>query len=931
MPDGSFFHRYINDAYRFLPEEDRAFLTEFWTAMMQAAGNVQQALLEAGLGRYRDEQLTFAVDRWARYSFGIASVSTEVVSEGVTFTDGLPVTLDNQTLLSFGLLLTRDSDGLQYVVNTDFVVNQIDGTITRPAGSSILFGTACTLRYTHITTAPVVAGYPYVMSVDSNVVSIPILQDEITVTSSTTVLYENVDFVVGNGFLSFAAQPPPHMWAEKTLVDDEEPYARFGVLVDYYLANSPQYVQALRGLYFAYFRGSQVETIENAVRLMLGLPSALRDGTVTQVLDELVTVQIDTVAKPYTIVTTGITSEVVANTGGVITGGALTPSAISLAPVAPDSVSLSGDVAVAALDTGSAGGAAAGAVPVSLGGPVKALTPVTLTIVGTTITISGDGTDLFIAAGGTLTIDPLLCTIDRSTGAISIEKTDAANDSGSNFIATFTGEIVATAAASGAITGTGITGGSVDGPTGAFTGLTCPYDDTLTPGAVTHGTALQASFRPLTSILSNLRVRGVVRVGGIGNYTGALKVASVSGDTVVLAADALDDYDSASPPVGVDPTTVTLTVPRQVGYLTTDNVLRYEEIFTDLVIDVALGEEVTRYQPFTTGTQVIDKVVNPNFVFDEVGRAGIQRFLTDAATVGPAPTTDESIAMDTLRSHLWVMQIHGAVFNYIIGLEDVVEFLEKIKPQYTEYILQILQQFDEPVAIAESEEKEIEKDLTYTVNSNTPNVEVFAVQAQVVSFIQATRIITISAPHDFTVFGAVGETVILDGFGADDGAYTIETVIDALNIRVSQVPSANHPAPLGGTERIYVMGTDEEYTAAGGYPYLNVGAGHPYIDETAEADVDFEAELHEIRVLGGPTYFLDSNPADPTHFTLWGLDVGVDQVTVAGAANGVNNAAWTVLEVMSDATLRIDGGGGPVIAEGAGIGGTITISKTLPL
>ena len=737
MPDGSFFHRYINDAYRFLPEEDRLLLSEFWTALMQAVGGVQQTLLEANLGRYRDELLTFAVDRWVRYTFGVATASTAVVSESVTFS-GAPVSLANQTLLSFGVLLTRDSDGFQYTLGTDYTIDQVTGTITRPAASSILLGSACTLRYTYVTAATVVAGFPYVMEVDTNVVSIPVLQDAITVVGTTTVLYENVDFVVGDGYLSFAQQPPPHLWAEKTYVNDETPYRRFGVLIDYYLENSPQYVQALRGLYFAYFKGSQVETIENAVRLLLGLPSALRDGTITQVLDTAVSVQIQTISKPYTITTTG------------------------------------------------------------------------------------------------------------------------------------------------------------------------------------------------ASPLTGLRARGVVRVAGVGGYTRALRVASVSGDTVVLAEDALDDYDMASPPAGVLPADVILTVPRQVGYLAVDNVLRYEEIYTDLVIDVVEGEAVTRYQPFTTGTEVIDKVVNPDFVIDEVGRAGIQRFLTDAATTGLGPTTDESIALQTLSSHLWVMQIHGAVFNYVIGLADVVTFLEKIKPAYTEYILQILMPFDEPIGLAESEEKEITVDLTYTVNSNTPNVEVFAVQAPIVSFIQATRVITTATPHDFTVFGAVGETVYLDGLGSgDDGAYTIEVVLGALTLRVSQVPNANHPAPAAAN--IYVMGTDEEYTAAGGYPYMNVGAGHPYIDETAEADVAFSAVLNEIRVPGGPTYFLDSNPLNPTHFTLWGLDVGVDQVTVAGAANPVNNASWTVLEVMSDATLRVAGGGGPMIAEPAGVGGTITISKTLPL
>ncbi len=734
MPDGSFFHRYISDAYRFLPADDRQFLSEFWTALIQAAGNVEQKLLGANLNRYLSEMLTFSVDRWNRYSFGVSTASTAIVTESLTFTDYSPVALDNQALLSFGLLLSRASDGAQFSYGTDFTVDFVNGTITRLVGSSIADGSVTNLRYTHVTTAPKVAGFPYVMSIDANVASVPILQDAITPVGTTTLLYENVDFVVAGGFLSFAVQPKPHLWAERTFVDDETPYRRFGVLIDYYLANSPQYVQALRGLYFAYFRGSQVETIENAVRLMLGLPSAFRDGTIVHIVEATTLVQIDTIAKPYTITTTG------------------------------------------------------------------------------------------------------------------------------------------------------------------------------------------------TSPITDLRPKALVRVLGVGGYGRSLRVRSVDGDTIVLYEDAFDDYDSSAPPPAILPADVQLHIPRQVGYLGSDNVVRYEEVFPDLTITVTVGQVVERYEPFTSGTQVIDKLVNPDFVIDEVGRAGIARFLTDAATTGPAPTTDESIALDTLSSHLWVMQIHGSVFNFIIGLSDVVTFLEKIKPAYTEYILQILEEFDEAVAIDEEEEKDLTIDLTYTVNSNTPNVEIFDVQMELVSFIQATRIITVNAPHDLTVFAAIGETVVITGLGADDGTYTIQDLIAVTTMRLVETPTADHPAVLPGSPRIYVRGTDEEYTAGGAYPYLNVGAGHPYVNEAAEADVAFSANLDEVRVAGGPTYFLDSGTA--TNFTLWGLTVGVDQVTVADPVHPGNDGLHTVEEVVDDGTLRING---PVVASASPVAGTITIAKTLPL
>lgn len=732
MPDGSFFLRYISDAYRFLSDEDQQFLAEFWTALIQLAGNVEQKLLEANLARYLSEMLTFSVDRWMRYSFGVSTVSTAVETETVTFSLATPVSLAHGTLMSFGLLVYRESGGKQYTYGVDYTVDFASGVVTRPANSSIQVGSPTKIRYTYVTTAEKVAGFPYVMAVDSNIVSIPVLQDTITVTAATTLLYENVDYVVGSGYLSFAEQPGPHLWAERTFIDDESPYRRFGVLIDYYLTNSPQYVQALRGLYYAYFKGSQVETIENAVRLMLGLPSAFRDGTVVHVVETTTYVQIDTIQKPYTITTTG-------------------------------------------------------AAPIT-----------------------------------------------------------------------------------------------------------------------------------------DLRAKALVRVVGIGGYARPLRVRSVSGNTITLYEDAFDNYDSAAPPAGIVPADVQLYIPRQVGYLGDDNVVRYEEVYPDLTILVAAGDEVERYQPFTSGTQVIDKLVNPDFVIDEVGRVGIQRFLTDAATTGPGPTTDESIALQTLSSHLWVMQIHGAVFNAVIGLSDVVTFLEKIKPTYTEYIFQILERFDEPIAIEESEEKELIVDLTYTVNSNVPNVELFDIQMQLASFIQATRIVTVLAPHDLTVFAAVGETITITGLGADDGEYIIDAVLSATTMRVGAPPSADHPAPPAAA-RVYVRGTDDEYSAAGSYPYLGVGAGHPYMNEDASASVAFRAELDEIRLVAGPTYFLD---ALGSHFTMWQLDVGVDKVTVAGTAAGAQDGDYTVAEVVDDDTLRVVEA---VVNEGPGIGGTISISKTLQL
>lgn len=134
--------------------------------------------------------------------------------------------------------------------------------------------------------------FPHGQRVDSRIASIPLLQN--LVDDPTHVLVEGVDYIVEGGILATNAVFPiselgPEdkreavMWAEVTKINDETPYRNFGVLIDFYRANSEEYKLALQGLWYAFWTGSTPGNLERGLHILLGLPYARRAGTVTLV------------------------------------------------------------------------------------------------------------------------------------------------------------------------------------------------------------------------------------------------------------------------------------------------------------------------------------------------------------------------------------------------------------------------------------------------------------------------------------------------------------------------------------------------------------------------------------------------------------------------------------------------------------------------
>jgi len=164
----------------------------------------------------------------------------------------------------------------------DYLVSAVISANRLMVSTPFLVAVASGLAYT-------VDAFPFGMKINPKIISIPTMQDRVT--NSSLTLVEGIDYLARDGYLGFRMEPPvsaisqladglPIFWAEKTLVNQETPYRNFGVLIDFYRTNSSTYVDALRGLLYAYWTGSTNENLIRGIHILLGLPFTPRAGTV---------------------------------------------------------------------------------------------------------------------------------------------------------------------------------------------------------------------------------------------------------------------------------------------------------------------------------------------------------------------------------------------------------------------------------------------------------------------------------------------------------------------------------------------------------------------------------------------------------------------------------------------------------------------------
>lgn len=149
------------------------------------------------------------------------------------------------------------------------------------------------------------------LSIPSDVLSIPRLQDKIPVDASPTIWKENVDFVIepfyretdgsaipmlqwrDAAFVDPDEEPPDIFWAEVVILDNTYNVENlFGRLVGFLrddasaFTNDFNYVAGVAGLLYAQQRGPNVEAIRTGARILFGQPFAEVDGIITELRDD---------------------------------------------------------------------------------------------------------------------------------------------------------------------------------------------------------------------------------------------------------------------------------------------------------------------------------------------------------------------------------------------------------------------------------------------------------------------------------------------------------------------------------------------------------------------------------------------------------------------------------------------------------------------
>lgn len=172
-------------------------------------------------------------------------------------------------------------------------------------------------------------------------------------------------------------------------------------------------------------------------------------------------------------------------------------------------------------------------------------------------------------------------------------------------------------------------------------------------------------------------------------------------------------------PVGQEDAVVISVSPTQIVTLSEDKVSRVFEVPSGLVPIVAVGDIIEKFQPLVDGIDVKDKINSPGFIENDIGRAGIQRFLLDEATRGPGDT-DETKALTMLEEHTFLPQIGvDAFISPDINLSNVKTFLEAIKPLSKTFLFQVIVgTFRDEMPLEELLRLAIDINVTPNVDSN---------------------------------------------------------------------------------------------------------------------------------------------------------------------------------------------------------------------
>lgn len=308
---------FIGSVWELLPEEDKLRLGELWHGYEQVLASVYQKFLEARLNIAQQDMVPFSTERWLTYEFGASSfvdrpailTSTQDISLGVNLTTrrylnlsvdgGAPILVDIRGAVPGSTKLNEivaklnnafvfpfakgvfDNSILQLVSPTSGITSQIQVLPTPdPTEDAAEF----VLGLQDVDLPATFPEFPYIYTLPyADLASLPKLQDHIRDESVEVELVEATDYrLIGDGLIAFAAEPPPKLWARRSLFDQENPWNNFGFLMGIYETNSLRYVEVLQGLWYAFWTGPTPNNVRNSLYLLFGLPTAQKTGTVTR-------------------------------------------------------------------------------------------------------------------------------------------------------------------------------------------------------------------------------------------------------------------------------------------------------------------------------------------------------------------------------------------------------------------------------------------------------------------------------------------------------------------------------------------------------------------------------------------------------------------------------------------------------------------------
>jgi len=301
-----------------LPTEDKERFGELWQGYEQVVASIYQTYMENHLNIAVGDLQPWTTERWLPYQFTSSSFQERAAT--IISSQDLSVGINLQVKKFLKIRI----DGIQtFEVNVQGAIPQVtrveeivekiniyagfkfaklifENTIIQLTSGTVGVNSSIEIL---ATTAPEINACEFVLGVDPQylpaiypkfrfpyalsyprVASIPEFRDHIRDESVTTTLIEGTDFTIESGnIVSFSQVPPEMLWAERTQVNDETPWANFGFLTEIYQENSPRYLNIIQGLWYAVWNGPKPINIRRSLYLLFGLPTAPFPGTITRI------------------------------------------------------------------------------------------------------------------------------------------------------------------------------------------------------------------------------------------------------------------------------------------------------------------------------------------------------------------------------------------------------------------------------------------------------------------------------------------------------------------------------------------------------------------------------------------------------------------------------------------------------------------------